>query len=99
MRGWTDLDSNDEYARIQVIQNQGGVCPYCHSEQGHYARCPLLSMEYPRVAEDAIEREMETEAKKVTVYRSEPSWGYSDADVPDISDEDKIRLSGMGVTF
>ena len=32
----------DAYAQSLIDQNAGGVCKYCSSALGHYARCPLI---------------------------------------------------------
>ena len=35
----------DAYAEALIIQNKGGVCPYCKSALGHYSYCGLINRE------------------------------------------------------
>jgi hypothetical protein len=82
----------NEYARVLVLQNQGIPCPYCQSLSGHYATCPLLTPKGPNV-NDTLEIEADKVREYVNVFQS----GYDD--IPRISENDKISLSGLGVIW
>ena|SRR5579859_6253800 len=100
MRGYTDIDSNDEYTRITRLQNEGISCPYCHADIGHFGSCPILHRYeaqksitggYTEPQADGISDYIsESELQTVNVYRD---------DINSPTQADEIRLHSLGVCW
>ena len=106
MRGYADLNPQDEYQRVTGLQNNGIPCPYCIAEQGHYNHCPLLaakmeSSEVKPTPEVTYPSEVfKEEAEKVKDYCFHPLpciYDSNDINVPAFTEEDRIRSHSLGV--
>ena len=75
MRGYTDSNPLDEYARITNLQNDGITCPYCHADSGHFGSCRILRRyeSYREITEGYTQADgvSEKELRTVETYRND----------------------------
>lgn len=98
MRGYTDTNPQDEYARVTNLQNEGIACPYCHADSGHFGSCPILRRyeSYREITEGYVQADgvSEKELRTVETYRKE-----FEPTINSITTEDSLRLHSLGVRW